>query len=507
MRLILPIWMLLLHMTCAWGLLIPDGTETSSTWNALGQQLTSTDVMGRETSYAYDSAGNLTLTTHPDGTTDESVYDAENRLIATIDREGVVTLHRFDALGRQTHTFTHFTGDIHSTALPAPGTYATVTEQIYDAGGRVLVSFDERGTPTYYEYDDACSCSGRRSAVIDALGNETRFFYDLNGNMVSRIDASGNQLVTTYDELNRPVTTSHYDASGTLLGSTSVEFDATGRRSAGIDEEGKRTTYGYDAAGRLTTVSRMINGTLKLQGSYAYDTTDRQISQTDALGRTTTYAYDNMGRRTSRTLPEGQSESATYDTEGKPATRTGFNGDTTTYAYDPLQGWLLSETPGGSHSSATGVSYTYDASGRRTSMTDASGTTIWTYDTLGRLASVTQFADTPAETTLHYSYEGQGNLLTGMQSSHAAAGGDGAQVAYTYDTLGRLQSASNGLYEPPLTTSYGYDAVGNLATVTHNSGVTATYTYDGRNRLADLHVTHGATGTLATFGYTCYHFN
>ena len=460
MRLILPIWMLLLHMTCAWGLLIPDGT------------------------------------------TDESVYDAENRLIATIDREGVVTLHRFDALGRQTHTFTHFTGDIHSTALPAPGTYATVTEQIYDAGGRVLVSFDERGTPTYYEYDDACSCSGRRSAVIDALGNETRFFYDLNGNMVSRIDASGNQLVTTFDALNRPLTTSHYDASGTLLGSTSVEFDATGRRSASIDEEGKRTTYGYDAAGRLTTVSRMINGALKLQGSYAYDTTGRQISQTDALGRTTTYAYDNMGRRTSRTLPEGQSESATYDTEGKPATRTDFNGDTTTYAYDPLQGWLLSETPGGSHSSATGVSYTYDASGRRTSMTDASGTTIWTYDTLGRLASVTQFADTPAETTLHYSYEGQGNLLTGMQSSHAAAGGDGAQVAYTYDTLGRLQSASNGLYEPPLTTSYGYDAVGNLATVTHNSGVTATYTYDGRNRLADLHVTHGATGTLATFGYT-----
>ena len=85
MRLILPIWMLLLHMTCAWGLLIPDGT------------------------------------------TDESVYDAENRLIATIDREGVVTLHRFDALGRQTHTFTHFTGDIHSTALPAPGTYAVTT--------------------------------------------------------------------------------------------------------------------------------------------------------------------------------------------------------------------------------------------------------------------------------------------------------------------------------------------------------------------------------------------
>ena len=127
MRLILPIWMLLLHMTCAWGLLIPDGTETSSTWNALGQQLTSTDVMGRVTSYAYDSAGNLTLTTHPDGTTDESVYDAENRLIATIDREGVVTLHRFDALGRQTHTFTHFTGDIHSTALPAPGTYAVTT--------------------------------------------------------------------------------------------------------------------------------------------------------------------------------------------------------------------------------------------------------------------------------------------------------------------------------------------------------------------------------------------
>ena len=34
MRLILPIWILLLHMTCAWGLLIPDGTTDESVYDA-----------------------------------------------------------------------------------------------------------------------------------------------------------------------------------------------------------------------------------------------------------------------------------------------------------------------------------------------------------------------------------------------------------------------------------------------------------------------------------------
>ncbi|NOY79627.1 MAG: hypothetical protein GXP31_01350, partial [Kiritimatiellaeota bacterium] len=34
------------------------------------------------------------------------------------------------------------------------------------------------------------------------------------------------------------------------------------------------------------------------------------------------------------------------------------------------------------------ISYTYDALGRKTAVTDATGTTTWTYDAVGRVATV-----------------------------------------------------------------------------------------------------------------------
>ncbi len=65
---------------------------------------------------------------------------------------------------------------------------------------------------------------------------------------------------------------------------------------------------------------------------------------------------------------------------------------------------------------------------------------------------------------------------------------------YTYDVLNRLSTvaeASTG------TTSYVYDAAGNLASFATPNGVAHAYTYDSRNRLTNL-----AVGTLASYAYT-----
>jgi len=51
------------------------------------------------------------------------------------------------------------------------------------------------------------------------------------------------------------------------------------------------------------------------------------------------------------------------------------------------------------------------------------------------------------------------------------------------------------------TTTYGYDSVGNLQSVTYPNGVVLTYGYDTRNRLTNLGVTKGAT-TVASYAYT-----
>ena len=111
---------------------------------------------------------------------------------------------------------------------------------------------------------------------------------------------------------------------------------------------------------------------------------------------------------------------------------THFNGKTTTYTYDTLNR-LLSRTPDPTTGEPT-VSFTYTATGKRASMTDASGTTNYTYDSMDRL---TQKA-TP-EGTLNYTYDAAGHLAS-MTSSHT----NGVSASYTYDSLNRLSTVVDG---------------------------------------------------------------
>jgi YD repeat-containing protein len=70
--------------------------------------------------------------------------------------------------------------------------------------------------------------------------------------------------------------------------------------------DGRFTSQGYDALGRLTSKTDERGGTT----TYAYepgcDCTDRMTSVTDPLGRTTSMTYDGMGRKTSTTDASGR---------------------------------------------------------------------------------------------------------------------------------------------------------------------------------------------------------
>jgi YD repeat-containing protein len=88
---------------------------------------------------------------------------------------------------------------------------------------------------------------------------------------------------------------------------------------------------------------------------------------------------------------------------------------------------MLTKVPDASLSQPT-VTCTYNASGQRATMNDASGETVYTYDVRNRLAT----KQTPFG-TLTYTYDNASNLLT-TRSSNA----NGVSVDYTYDVLNRL---------------------------------------------------------------------
>ena len=136
--------------------------------------------------------------------------------------------------------------------------------------------------------------------------------------------------------------------------------------------------------------------------------------------------FDLLSELSAKTLPDGTlTESRTYDTTGNLASVTHFNGVTTTYTYDSLTARSAAPRPG-----ETTVSFTYTATGKYATTTDASGTTTYGYDTMDRLITKA----TP-EGTLNYTYDAAGHVAS-ITSSNT----NGASMSYTYDSLNRLST-------------------------------------------------------------------
>src|SRR5262249_32115608 len=129
-----------------------------------------------------------------------------------------------------------------------------------------------------------------------------------------------------------------------------------------VDPFGKRTEYGYDAAGRKTSMK-------------------------DALGHVTRYEYDPVGNMTKIIYPDDTFASATYDRDNRKLSETDANGQTTDYEYNAsglLTAVILPAVPDPQHGNQLTrprYDYTYDMYGDKLSMRDPLGrVTTYTYD-------------------------------------------------------------------------------------------------------------------------------
>lgn len=133
---------------------------------------------------------------------------------------------------------------------------------------------------------------------------------------------------------------------------------------------------------------------------------------------------------------------------------------------------------------------TYDATGRRTGFTDASGTSTWTWDSLGRRTSVKDGSNK----TVSYGYD-----LADQQTSITYPGGTN-KVTRHYDAAGRIDWIQD--YKSNKTT-FAYDADSNLKTVTRpgTSGLIDSFSYSPTQQVIGIKTAKG-TSTLAEFSYT-----
>jgi len=448
----------------------PDGTTSQQAYNSIGKKSDIIDQLGHKTHFDYDDIGRTSKITFADGTFESMAYDADSRRISSTDRAGRTTSFTYDADGRMTR-------------ITYPD--ASSTQTSYDAAGRIIQTVDALGHPTLFGYDDA----NRRNSVTDALGNVTTFNYDAAGNQTSATDALHHTTQLVYDANNRHTKTVYPD-----LSTDSITYDADGHVIARMDQGGNTTQFGLDAIRQLVSVTDALGKTT----TYTYDEVGDRITQTDANANTTKFAYDQLGRRTSQTLPLGMSGSSAYDAAGNVTSKTDFNGHKTTYTYDVMNRLTMKTADPFFASGGIGaaqVTYLYTPTGKRSSMTDASGTTSYTYDSRDRvLSKITPFG------TLTYTYDVAANTLS-LKSSNTG----GANASYAYDALNRLSTVTDAAG----VTTYGYDAAGNLTGLAQPNGVSTSYTYDTLNRLTNLTATCGAgtgcgtpTTALASYAYT-----
>ncbi|MBI5278680.1 MAG: hypothetical protein HY854_19775 [Burkholderiales bacterium] len=424
------------------------GGKRTLTYNAAGKLQTQIDSLGRTTRYTYDANARLVRTDYPDGTNEQIGYDAEGNDTSRTDRQGRVTRMEYDPLNRLTRTV-HPDGSSEQTD--------------YDAAGRVERTSDRKGKATTYEYDDA----GRQTASVDATGRRTEQTFDENGNRTS-VTVAGLTTRFDHDALNRLVLTTWPDGS-----THSIAYRPDNRKQSETDARGVTTTYGYDLAGRLVSVSQSgVAGST----TYSYDETGLKVTQVDALQRTTRWTQDANGQPTSRELPDGSKESSSYDLAGNRLSKSTFAGESFTFGYD-LRSLLKSVIvpPGaGGNSAVVGSSivFDYSASGQVKSQQESGATTLggtqsYEYDASDRLIRLTNPIGSIA-----YGLDAAGNVV---ERSVAGAG----------------------------TVRYGYDDVGRMSKVTAADGKQARYTYDAAGRLSsverDLNPRDGQAQVLVTY--------
>ena len=467
---------------------------TTSTYDAFGRVLSSTDPLGHSTSRTYDDVGDLLTATDAAGHVRAITYGSTGQPLTTTDATGGVQQFGYDGSGELT-SLTDANGHTTGYSYDAAGRMASKTDAFggttsygYDGAGRVTSSTDPLGRTTTTTYDS----HGHVATSTNPAGLVTTTSYDPDGRLLSTTDPSGEVTKSVYDSNGRQ--TSMTDALGKV---TSYAYTAAGLRSTSTDPLGRATAFAYDADGRVTTTTDPTGAAT----TSAYDAFGELASVKDPLGRVTGYGYDAAGERTSMTAANGKTTSYGFDVAGNRTTVTDPLGHVTTTGFDAMNrpttvtdpdGHVTKTAylPGGQASAVTdpagGVAkYVYDADNRVTSTTDAlSETSSSVFDAAGQLTSSVDAAGRGSSST----YDGDGRLLTSTD-------GAGRVTSYAYDSAGRLASVTS---PSGRVTSYGYDADGRQTSVTDNLGHTTATAYDAAGETAS---TTDPNGHTTFYGY------
>jgi RHS repeat-associated protein len=386
------------------------------------------------------------------------LFNSSGQLVSETNRNGIRLTLSYNSSGELSQV-TDYAG-------------ATVTFTYNSSGLLTEMSFPPSRTVTY-----TYNSSGELASVTDAAGGVTSYGYNSTGLLTTVTDQDGHQVVdNTYDSSGQ--VTSQVNA----LGQTATfSYDAANDTCTYTDPDGGEWVDTY--AGNVLVSRTDPEGGVT---SYAYDANLDVTATTDPDGNTTTMSYNAAGDLLTKTLPYplGPTESFSYDSMNDVTSYTDYDGNTTDYSYNS-DGDVIGETLPDDSSITWTVNTT---TGLPTSETDERGyTTHYGYNTAGELISVS--SPEGEETT--YAYDSAGRKLSMVSPRGNVAGATASQfmTTYTYNALDELTSVTDPDGD---VTRYTYDDVGNKLTMTDADGNTTDYAYNGRDELISVTAPGGA---------------
>ncbi len=482
----------------------PDGAGPlgrpvySFTYNAIGKALNVTDPTGLVTSSSYNAIGDLLTTTLDPGTsphiaaTTTFTYDGQGDVLSADGPRTDVTdvsYATYDALRRKVFEI-----------APDP-----------DGAGPLLYSakkttYDVVGRMTKAEQGTATNTTG---AGFTALVTHD-YTYDPVGN--KRSDKGPDSLThVSYDALDRPLCTAQRLNRAVFATVTSDACVLGTQGSFGPDRIAKTI---YDAAGQVLQEYRAFGTALQqVYATHAYTPNGKEASVYDALGAThiTTYAYDGFDRLTRTTFADASYEEVAYDANSNILSKRLRSGESFSYTYSNLDQMLTKVVPTQTSPAVPGLTatFTYDLAGRATNITDGSSTIAFAFDTAKRLITETDttlnigakavayqydLASNRSRLTwpdgyyAQYTYDAQNRMLT------ASENGSTLLATYDYDDLGRRKSVQYGAAKAKV--NYSYDTESDLTGLNHDfvtsSDVTYTNTYTPARQIADATISNAA---------------
>ncbi|NTZ06233.1 LysM peptidoglycan-binding domain-containing protein, partial [Burkholderia metallica] len=448
-------------------------TEVTLTRDALGRYLFDASALPTRTEFEYrylakDASGNVL--------TERQSYfltGTRNNPVTNVDIVGVI-----DETAK----------DMTIDRLQQHNAFGDVSAERDGRGNWTTSSYNTMGYLTL-KHEPKVSVTLANGAQVE-VEPDTRFYYDLTGNLVGLKDANGN---LTTQQWNYGATKALVARTWDALGfSKTMQYDAYGDLRTTIDELGRRTDYRYDKMDRLIEVDRpaLADGQRSID-RYEYDALDRRIAHTDAQGGRERTFYDVDGRVVKTISAAGREVKYDYKwatsmgsagaatSGGWIRTTTNANGMTTVDENDQF-GRLMKHTDLGGHV----FQYQYNWAGLLTKQSGTSGQDVdYTYYSNGLVRSI---QDNATKTQSLYEYDGDGNRTAEYFSNF----GDVfvfAQSRVKYDALNRVTAIEDDAYK----VYYEYDAVGNrrrmLAKYTdmvgyHDREQEYWYEYDALNR-------------------------